>query len=118
MTKVPKFEPFHEVKIVPKLEKSTNCDNNLLSSEDAQDATLACICQAISFKGSPGNAWKPQIWPIKLTKAPKLDKSTDHDPNLISSEGGQDKSACKFAGHSLHVFFEKWYGNPKFDPFH
>ena len=32
MTKIPKFDPFHEVKIVTKLEKSTNCDHNLLSS--------------------------------------------------------------------------------------
>ena len=64
MTKIPKFEPFHEVKIVPKLEKSSNCDHNPLSSEDAQDATLACKCQAVSSMGSPGNAWKPQIGPI------------------------------------------------------
>ena len=37
MTKIPKFDPFHEVKMVPKLEKLPNCDNNLLRSEDAQD---------------------------------------------------------------------------------
>ena len=39
MTKIPKFDPFHEVKIVPKLEKSTNCDHNLLSSEYAHDTS-------------------------------------------------------------------------------
>ena len=67
MTQIPKFDPFHKVKIVPKLEKSTNRDHNLLSSEDAQD-TSACKCQAISSMGSPGNAWKPQIWPISLSQ--------------------------------------------------
>ena len=47
----------------------------------------------------------PKFDPFHKVKiAPKLDKSTDHDPNLISSEGGQDKSACKFSGHSLYVF--------------
>ena len=37
MTKIPKFDPFQEVKMVPKLEKSTICDHNLFTSEDAQD---------------------------------------------------------------------------------
>ena len=45
MTQIHKFDPFHEVKIMPKLEKSTNCNHNLLNSEDAQDIyiyTSAC----------------------------------------------------------------------------
>ena len=46
MTKIPKFDLFHKVKIVPKLEQSTNCEHILLSSEDAK-------CQAIS--SMPGN---------------------------------------------------------------
>ena len=34
--------------------------------------------------------------PFHVVKiAPKLDKSTDHDSNLISSQGGQEESACK-----------------------
>ena len=41
MTKIHKFDPFHKVKIVPKLEKSTNCYHNPLISEDAQD-TSSC----------------------------------------------------------------------------
>ena len=53
----------------------------------------------------PGNLKFDPFHKVKI--APKLDKSTDHDPNLLSSEGGQDKSACKFSGHSLHVFPEK-----------
>ena len=38
---------------------------------------------------------------------PKLQKSTDRDPELITelitSEGGQDTSACKISGHFLLV---------------
>ena len=67
MTQIPKFDPFHEVKIVPKLEKSTNCDHNLLSSEDAPEYQHA-KCQAISSMDAPENAWKPQIWPISLSQ--------------------------------------------------
>ena len=39
MAKIPKFDPFHEVKIVQKIKKSTNCDHNLLSSEDGRDTS-------------------------------------------------------------------------------
>ena len=41
------------------------------------------------------------------TRRPKLasgKKSTDNDHKVISSQGGQDTSACKISGHSLHVF--------------
>ena len=38
---------------------------------------------------------------------PKLEKSTDHDHKLISSEDGQDTSACKISGQSLHAFSGK-----------
>ena len=44
MTKMPgnpKFYLFHEVKIASKLEKSTNCNHNLINSESGQD-TSAC----------------------------------------------------------------------------
>ena len=41
MTRVPTFDPYHEVKMVPKKENSTNWDHNLLSSEDAH-VTSAC----------------------------------------------------------------------------
>ena len=37
----PKFYPFHKVKIASKLEKSTNCNHNLFTSESGQD-TSAC----------------------------------------------------------------------------
>ena len=37
----PKFDPFHYIKAASKLEKSTNCSHNLISSEGGQD-TSAC----------------------------------------------------------------------------
>ena len=38
---------------------------------------------------------------------PKGGKPTDHDHNLISSEGAQDTSTCKISDHSLHAFSGK-----------
>ena len=35
---------------------------------------------------------------------PKLEKSTDHSHKLITSEVGQDTSACKISGRTLHAF--------------
>ena len=46
----------------------------------------------------------------KVKIALKLEKSTNCNHNLITSESGQDTSACKISGHLP--------GNPKFDPFH
>ena len=54
----------------------------------------------------PGNH---KILPVSLSKNnAKIKKiSTDWDYNLISSEGGQDTSACKISGHPLHAFSGK-----------
>ena len=52
--------------------------------------------------GSPGNARKPQIWPVSLSQ-----NCAKIGHKLISSEDGQDTSACKIAGHSLHAFSGK-----------
>ena len=50
---------------------------------------------AIPSKRSPGNARKPQIWPVSLIQnSAKKQKSTDRDHELISSESGQDTSSC------------------------
>ena len=38
---------------------------------------------------------------------PKGGKSTDHDHNIISSEGAQDTSTCKISDHSLQAFSGK-----------
>ena len=61
--------------------------------------------QAIPSMRSPGNARKPQIWPVSLSQnSTKIRKTTDHDYNIISFEGGRDTSACKMSGYSLHAF--------------
>ena len=72
MTKIPKFDPFHEVKIVPKLGTSTNCDHNPLSSEDAQDKS-ACKMPDHFLNGfSIKMAGNPKIDPFHQVKiAPK-----------------------------------------------
>ena len=64
---------------------------------------------AISSMRSPGNARKPQIWPVSLSQnsAKIKKKPTDRGHKLISSEDGQDTSACKISGYSLHAFFGK-----------
>ena len=50
----------------------------------------------------------PKFYPFHLVKiAPKLEKSTDHGQKLISSEDGQDTSACKISGQSLYAFSYK-----------
>ena len=41
----------------------------------------------------PGNCTFDLLHSVKM--APKWGKSIEHDPNVISSKGGQDKSACQ-----------------------
>ena len=51
----------------------------------------------------------PKFNPFHSVKVmSKGQKLTDCDHNLISSEGGQDTSACKISGHSLHAFSGKY----------
>ena len=53
----------------------------------------------------PGN---PKFDPFHWVKiVPKLEKLTDCGHKLIISEDGQDTSACKISGHSLHAFSGK-----------
>ena len=53
-------------------------------------------------------AGNPKFDPFHWVKTePKLEKSTDHDHNLISSGGAQDISACQIAGYPFHVFSRK-----------
>ena len=55
-----------------------------------------------SMTKMPGN---PQFYPFHKVKiASKLEKSTNCNHNLISSESGQDTSTCKISGHFLHGF--------------
>ena len=66
----PKFYLFHLVKIASKLEKSTNCSHNLISSERLKVVRIHqhAKFQAISSMGFPENAWKPRIWPVSLSQ--------------------------------------------------
>ena len=58
-----------------------------------------------SMTKMPGN---PKFYPFHLVKiASKLEKSTNCNHNLISSESGQDTSACKISGNFLHGFSRK-----------
>ena len=71
----PKFDPFHEVKIAPKLEnhQTVTIIYLVLKVVGIQQHT---IFQAIPCMRSAGNARKPQIWPVSLVKImPKLQKN-------------------------------------------
>ena len=57
------------------------------------------------LKEMPGNPKFDTFHKVKI--APKLEKSTDWGHKLISSESGQDTSACKISGHFLHAFSGK-----------
>ena len=76
----PKFDPFHEVKIVPKFEKSTERDHKLISSEDDQDASACKISghslHAFSGTKMPGNLCgrtDGQTW-RKMVTVGRMDK--------------------------------------------
>ena len=117
----PKYDQFHKVKGAPKLGKSTEHDQNLIISEGGQEwgyiskpklgPFLPCVlkkrCRNLAFD---------QFHNTKM--APKRGKSTDCNQNLISSEGGQDTSACQNSGHFSHAFSRKRHRNLKFDQFH
>ena len=66
MTKVPKFDPFHEVKIVP-IKKNQQTVTIIYSVLKMLTIHQHAKYQAISSMRSPGNAWKPQILPISLS---------------------------------------------------
>ena len=69
--------------------------------------------QAIPSVSSPGNALRPEIWPVLLSQiVPKFKKSTDQHQKLVSCEGGQDTSPCKISAHSLYVFSRKCLETP------
>ena len=68
-----------------------------------------------SMTKMPGN---PKFDPFHLVKiAPNLEKSPDRNHKLISSESGQDTSACNISGHFLHVFSRKCPETPNLTRF-
>ena len=50
----------------------------------------------------PGNCTFDLFHLVKMV--PKVGISIDSDSNVISSKGGQDKSARQISGHSSHAF--------------
>ena len=114
---MPKFRPFPSwlcsqekpqkpqiwpvsVEMVPKGEKSTDRDWNLISFEGREDTST---CQ-----NSGHASHVDQFHQVKV--APKWSESRDY--NLISSEGGQDISTCNISVHSFHLFPEKCLETP------
>ena len=63
----------------------------------------------------PGNLKFDLFHLVKIV--PKLQNLTDCDPELISSDGGQDTSACKISGHFLHAFSGKCPETPNLSCF-
>ena len=83
----PEFYQFHQVKMVHKGGKSID---------------IPSMC-------SPGNVWKPQIWPVSVSQnGPncKRRKISRPWPKSNQLEGGQATSACQIAGHFFMRFLE------------
>ena len=109
MIKIPKFDPFHEVEIVP---KSANCGLNLLSFEDAQD-TSACKTPGHFLNGFSRKCMQTQNLPhfTKSLSYLKSDigssESVGDDPiSLITSSRCSRMdvslvSLCCILGHSF-----------------
>ena len=67
MPRNPKFDTFHKIKIAIKLEKSTDLDHNLMSSESGLHAKF----QPIPSMRSLGNARKLKTWPVSQSQSAK-----------------------------------------------
>ena len=88
--------------MTPKKGNSTERDQNVISSEGDQDTSscqnfrpfLLCVLKKMSGSCKFG---------LLSQNDSKMRKIKDDDPNLISSEGGQDTSACKILGHSKRL---------------
>ena len=100
----PKFDPFHLVKIMPKLDNATDRDQNLIVSAGGQDVMQnfrpLYLCH---FRKIPGN---PHFTHFKI--APKFGKSTAFDHNLLNYKCGQDTPICKISADSFHAFYGKF----------
>ena len=57
-------------------------------------------------------------WPVSLNQMLlKWEKSTNHDQNVICSEGCHETSACQISGHSYHTFSQKCLKTANFSCF-
>ena len=78
-----------------------------INSEGDQD-TSTCKISGHSRYVFFGKCPETPNWPVSQSQSgAKRKKSTDYDHNLISSEVGQDTSACEISGHSLPAFSGK-----------
>ena len=101
-----KYDLF-QVKFLPKWGKSTDHDENVSNWKGSQDTPTSQIAN-YSSHAFKENCQRHQIWPVSPSQNDaKKGKWTDHDQNLISSEGGQDTSACQSSGHSSLAFSRK-----------
>ena len=114
MPGTPKFNLFRYVTKPPKLEKSTDRDQNLNQfwkwwwydiCTPNFGPQLSCVLQKMLM-----NPKIDQVHKVKIP--PKLGKSTELDCNPNSPECGQDTSACQILGHSLDVSSRKCLQTP------
>ena len=76
----PKIWPVSQVKMQPKWGKSTDPDQNLISSKSGQD-TPACKISGHSSRHSSEHIRNPQIWPVSLSQnAIKMRKTNELSP--------------------------------------
>ena len=114
----PKIWPVSLSENSAKIRKSTDRNHKLINSEGGQD-TSAYKISGYSLHAFSGKCHEsPNLTCFTEVKiVPKFEKSTDRDHMLINSEGGQDTSACKISGYSLHAFSEKCPETPNLTRF-
>ena len=107
MHRNPIVDLFQEVKVALKWGKSTEPDLNVIRSKGKMIHNLTKF-QAIPPMHSSNMSTKLKFDLFHWVKeVPKWGKSTDHDQNLISFEGGQDTWAYQLSGHSFHALSRK-----------
>ena len=99
-----KFDLFHLVTVLPKSVKSTDCDQDVISSKGGQD-TPACPTLDIPFIHSYENPWKPQISPVSLSQiGTKMRKNNRLWPKSNHVWRSSGTSTCQISSHSSHGF--------------
>ena len=84
----PNFDLFHEVKIMPKLETSTDCHQNLISSEDGQHTSA---CKIVGHSLHAFSSKCPEAYPDGWTDRHAAKRSRlvgwNNRPMYIGKEG-------------------------------
>ena len=90
------------------LSKIGNCSDQQKKLDTTRRKALeVCLHWPLNINSQAFSRQCPETPNMTCQVVPKRRKSTDHDQNLISSEGGQDTSACNISGHSLHASSRK-----------